>query len=828
MVRFSTLMVDIVLSEQREVGKMRSIFAAIRQAIVKLRNYYFRSRSHYVKYYDELPIDERCVLLESQHGTEVNGNIFYIIQYLASQSDFNDWKLYVPSWIRHRKKIEKILATYHIKNIRVVTYASDEYFRILASAKYLINDNTFDPAFIKKEGQVYLNTWHGTPLKALGRRMSSGSCEIGNAQKNFIVCDYILFPNQHTRDALIRDYMVDNLSNTAEIFAGYPRNAVFFNEARRSELREQYDSEGKRLYAFMPTFRGTPASGGTDKNDIYLKFFLYELDKHLTDDELLYLNLHPVAKKNVSFRQFKHIKPFPAGIETYDFLNIVDCLITDYSSVFFDFANTRNKIILFPYDREEYFVNRGTYINIDDLPFPIAYDIPTLLSELRTEKNYDDSAFLAAYCPYENQRATEQLCDFLFRDNRTELKYERNKSNGRDNILIYVGNLAGNGITRSIQNLLSAIDLNERNYYLTFKAKSVSKFQSTLNTFSEQVNYISMIGDMNVTITERVIRKLFKYKWISARLYTKLMGKRIRLEWMRCFGDAHFDTAIQFNGYEAEIIMMWSQFPRNKVIYVHSDMIQEIKTRGNQRLDVLRYAYQTFDKVALVTEDMRPSAFKIARSNQNFYIAHNLIDFASVRAKSRLPLEIVPHVTQVYPCAEQLELFLASDLQKFITIGRFSPEKGHFRLLDAFAKVAEKYSDVCLIIIGGVSNMNYYELTQRRISELRLENHVVLIKNLPNPFPILASCDYFVLSSLYEGFGLVLAEADILGKPVVSTDIRGPRTFMQAHGGKLVEDSLDGIYHGMLDLLNGQVKTMDVDYEAYNRKALQEFESLLQ
>ena len=54
------------------------------------------------------------------------------------------------------------------------------------------------------------------------------------------------------------------------------------------------------------------------------------------------------------------------------------------------------------------------------------------------------------------------------------------------------------------------------------------------------------------------------------------------------------------------------------------------------------------------------------------------------------------------------------------------------------------------------------------------------------------------------------------------------RTFMQAHGGKLVEDSLDGIYHGMLDLLNGQVKTMDVDYEAYNRKALQEFESLLQ
>ena len=98
--------------------------------------------------------------------------------------------------------------------------------------------------------------------------------------------------------------------------------------------------------------------------------------------------------------------------------------------------------------------------------------------------------------------------------------------------------------------------------------------------------------------------------------------------------------------------------------------------------------------------------------------------------------------------------------------------------------------------------------------------------NMPNPYNLLAKCDYFILSSLYEGFGLVIAEADIVGLPVISTDIDGPRTFMKKHGGTLVENSEDGILDGMRLLAEGKIKPMNVDYEKYNDEVRAQFDSL--
>ena len=74
---------------------------------------------------------------------------------------------------------------------------------------------------------------------------------------------------------------------------------------------------------------------------------------------------------------------------------------------------------------------------------------------------------------------------------------------------------------------------------------------------------------------------------------------------------------------------------------------------------------------------------------------------------------------------------------------------------------------------------------------------------------------------------MVLAEADILGKPVVSTDIAGARDFMQEHGGVLVENSMAGIQKGLFMLSTNAVQPMHIDYEAYNRDVVCEFESML-
>lgn len=90
------------------------------------------------------------------------------------------------------------------------------------------------------------------------------------------------------------------------------------------------------------------------------------------------------------------------------------------------------------------------------------------------------------------------------------------------------------------------------------------------------------------------------------------------------------------------------------------------------------------------------------------------------------------------------------------------------------------------------------------------------------------ACDYLVLPSFYEGFGLVLAEADILGLPCFSTDITGPKLFMERYGGKLVDNSEEGILSGLRDCLAGNVpKRLNIDYQKYNEEAVVQFETLL-
>ncbi len=289
--------------------KIKSVTNYGKGVVKKLKDEYWRAKCDYIKYYEELTVDENAILLESVGATQLNGNIFYIVKYLKSCEKYDSFTIYLASWGRYMKKMRSMLGHYGITGVKIVIFSSDEYVRLLASAKYLINDTTFPPYYIKKDGQIYLNTWHGTPLKTLGRRIQN-DIAMGNVQKNFVVSDYLLYPNEFTKNVMIRDYMLENISSGSYILAGYPRNEVFFDEGSREQIKEKLNLKEKRIYAFMPTWRGTVAKVGSDKNNIYLMYQLYELDRQLADDEILYVNFHPFAihkKDEAEIKSFKHI-----------------------------------------------------------------------------------------------------------------------------------------------------------------------------------------------------------------------------------------------------------------------------------------------------------------------------------------------------------------------------------------------------------------------------------------------------------------------------------------------------------------------------------------
>lgn len=765
---------------------------------------------------------ENTVLLEPQHGENANGNIYYLLKELSSNEEYKNYKLYLGVSKKKYASIRKSIEGKNIKNVILMKVDSKQYCQLLAQAHYLITDTSFPTYYIKKEGQVVCNVWHGTPLKSMGRSEKTEYHRLGNIQRNLALSDYLLYPNEYMMNHMVRDYMFANLSNAKVLMEGYPRNEIFFDRESENEIKSLEKLEGKEIFAYMPTWRGT-VNDINEGNEAIQEYF-QEIDKNLTDNQLLYVNLHPFIADAINYKEYKRIRPFPKKYETYEFLNIADCLITDYSSVFFDFANTRKKIILFAYDEEEYLENRGLYFNFNELPFPNVKTVKDLIAELNSPKQYDDTEFLKKFCTYDNIDASKKVCHTVILEKR-ESEIRELPKNNKKNILIYPGNLAKNGITTSLINLLQHIDVEKYNYYITYSTRKVTPNKEVLLKLPKQVDYIPILGIMNMPITHKILCMLYHRKIIGLETLLKYVKEDYEYEIKRLYGDTKFDTVVQFNGYEYKRMVLYSLFDANRVIYVHNDMHSEIYVKGNQRYDACKYAYETYDKVALVTEDLMEPTSKIADVKEKMCICNNLFDYQRVLDMSKEDIEFDEQTTSNVDLDTIKSVLNNKKIYKFIAIGRYSKEKGNDRLIEAFEQFWNNHNDSYLIIIGGYGDE--YDPLMKHLTKLKCKDNVALIRYMSNPYTVLNQCDSLVLPSRYEGFGLVIIEADVLGKPVVSTDIVGPSRFMKAHGGQMVESSIDGIYQGLEMLYNKKVKPMNVDYDEYNKKAVDQFYEVL-
>jgi len=233
----------------------------------------------------------------------------------------------------------------------------------------------------------------------------------------------------------------------------------------------------------------------------------------------------------------------------------------------------------------------------------------------------------------------------------------------------------------------------------------------------------------------------------------------------------------------------------------------------------------------LVAEWQRPVAEQMVAmdggtpAETNIVQAKNVIPYEQVVKRSKEELKL-DEKTELNVTEEALRKLLSSEKKIFVTIGRFLPEKGHARLISAFEKVHADYPDTGLVILGGYGPL--YEETVEQAAESSASDAIVIMKYLSNPYALLAACDYFVLSSYYEGLPVVLTEADIVGLPCVSTDIPGPRKWMEQYGGLLTEDSEQGVMDGMYQCLTGQApKRFMLDYSEYNKEAVAQFEAML-
>ncbi len=791
-------------------------------------------RKKYIWYREHLPIEEKAILLESLDDKVPMGNVAAILEELYHNPLYKEYKIYISGKKNISEGRREYLQAKGYDRVTQLVVDTKEYFKVLATAKYLITEVSFYFMFIKRPEQVYLNTWHGTPLKTLGKKVNNDFAMLGNVQKNFFDADYLLCPNEFTMNCLVEDYMLENFAKTKIWLTGYPRNCIFSDEKRRAEVRRECGLEGKQVFVFMPTWRGTMGKIDGRAQNRQLSEFLQEWDTLLNDNQVLYVKLHYMSNSAIDLTGYVHIKPFPMEYNGYEFLNIADGLVTDYSSVFFDFATTGQKIVLFTYDKEEYMADRGFYISLEELPFPQVNTVAEVMAELNTPKQYDDTAFLQRFCKYDNLKVTEALCKKFIFGETTSLIEERNiPDNGKKNVLLFIGGFEKNGLTTAASNLLHTLDRTKYNYAVIYCMNSMRKRQDDIKVLPEDVTYMGFYHARSSTLWEIIPYMLWRelkvlpFSWVK-----KIVIRIARRDSQRIMGNRRIDKVVQFSGYNEEMVAMMGEMPCSRTIYVHNDMEQEIRMRGIANKQLLSRAYKTYDTVAAVTEDVVPPAVRIAESGKekgthpiDIKVCKNIIDYRHIAERGTAELKF-DKKTAFSTSEEELRAVLASEKKKFVSVGRFSVEKGHERLIRAFEKLHREEPDTCLIIVG--SHGALYKETLKQVQDCSCPEAITLVRYMSNPFPLIKQCDYFVLSSLYEGFGLVLVEADILGLPCVSTDITGPRIFMQNYGGYLVADSEEGILQGMKDCLDGKVPAhLNIDYEQYNQEAVAQFESLL-
>lgn len=554
------------------MDKIRKIIRFVKRLFLKTPKLKFI----YAWHYKHSKIRDEQVLFESFHGKDISDSSLAILQEFLKMEESKNFKIFFATNDINRDK--EFITKMHLP-VQLVDINTFQYTKVLATSKYLINNSSFPAYFIRRPEQTYLQTWHGTPLKTLGKRMRFGIESMYNVQHNFLHADYIMFPNEFTRKVIMEDYNLESLYTGKVVMNGYPRNSIFMDREKEKEVRHRLGNENYTTMAYMPTWRGQSNHDvNTAEYNQQINQLLKYLDGNLKENQKLYVNFHPIVQKSVKLDNYEHIYPFPSGIDKYEFLNSVDALITDYSSVFFDYSITRKPIILYMYDYEEYMHDRGMYFDIKELPFRKIYDRAELkdclVHETFRDDSYDgDEEYIKKFLPYDSIDAARNMAELVFHQKSCGMPiidYEKNKETKRR--VLYYPNV------KSAQTIdtIAKIARKDKDVVIFEKRFFNPPLSSHLHdNYLDDFDYIFITRTLPRTYAEEVL------KCKSAKVRSQLHKREIK----RCFAGLTVESKFQteyYYGDAGQTFFFQSKKMMNAVMKVNNDGIEvDFKVKGD-------------------------------------------------------------------------------------------------------------------------------------------------------------------------------------------------------------------------------------------------------
>jgi CDP-glycerol glycerophosphotransferase len=302
---------------------------------------------------------------------------------------------------------------------RTVRRGSFAMLREAATARYFVSNANVHDDIVKRSGTIHLQTWHGTPLKLMGvdiRPRNPAEMDWDKFVSRSLRWDYMLSSNPHSSYAWRRACPF----HYTTLETGYPRNDIFFTatEADRKRIRAALGvPDGKKVALYAPTWRedmrGQPLAVTPD---------IFDADtvlRALGKDYVLLIRAHYFMRRtDTAAMNAIDVSAYP---DTNEVALISDLLITDYSSIMFDYACLRRPVVLYQYDYEDYLRRRGVYFDISKVPpGPIVATLDALC-ECLSRRSFDTpethamiGRFADRFAPWDDGRSTERVLEKVF------------------------------------------------------------------------------------------------------------------------------------------------------------------------------------------------------------------------------------------------------------------------------------------------------------------------------------------------------------------------------------------------------------------------------
>ncbi|WP_188893748.1 bifunctional glycosyltransferase/CDP-glycerol:glycerophosphate glycerophosphotransferase [Microlunatus endophyticus] len=299
---------------------------------------------------------------------------------------------------------------------------SRAYMDALHNARYLINNNNFPFYYRKRPDQTYLQTWHGTPLKRIGNDVPGANLSLSYRQlmkREAGYWDVLLAQNDFAAKVLPAAFGYEG----RVLNVGYPRNDLLVGddtETHRERARKALGiAEGQVALLYAPTWRDNVSVSSGYAMVSYLDTRSARIA--LGEGSVILLRGHANTAHDRAAEESGVINVTDHP-DVNDLILASDVLVTDYSSIMFDYCVTGKPIVLLTPDLDRYRdVTRGFYLDLPDIaPGPICRDTPALnkaladLDKMRARYARQYAQFVTEFAPHDDGEAAQRVVDAVF------------------------------------------------------------------------------------------------------------------------------------------------------------------------------------------------------------------------------------------------------------------------------------------------------------------------------------------------------------------------------------------------------------------------------